>query len=122
MSLKEQVLPMKPKFQKHQNTFSLPAIFKEVKQTVSVYLNEEGIHAMKDTPYIRDNSYLACSRIIDDTGPNYLMAQIRYYKNDVNVPKYVYMAIPHGIIKYMVSESPFHGNNAFIEFGKTKKN
>jgi|GEM_PF-1941813 hypothetical protein len=113
---------MKAKSAKQHNTFSVPAIFKEVKQTVSVFLNEQGIHMMKATPYIRDNSYIACSHIIDDTGLHYLTAQVRYYKNDSTLPKYAYLAIPHAFVKYMVSESPFFERNSFIEIGKAKKN
>ena len=114
---------MKAKPQKNRNTFSLPAIFREVKHTVSVYLNEEGIAAMSDTPYLRDHAYIACSRIIDDAGSHYLQVQVRYYKADLNIPQYVYAAVPHAFVKYMTSESPFHENSGSpTKFRKIKKN
>jgi hypothetical protein len=112
---------MKDKMIKSNNEFSLPAIFKEVKQTVLVYLNEEGINNLKHTPYLRGGSYLSCGRIIDTKGPHYLFAIVRYYKDDLNKPKHAYIAIPHSFIKFMISENPFFENNILQESGKTRK-
>ena len=113
---------MKSKKFKNTSTFTLPAIFKEVKQTVSVFLNETGIQALKGTHYLRDNSYIACSRVLDDAGAHYLMVQVRYYREEANLPKYAYLAVPHSYVKYMSSERPFHEENAFVKFGSAKKN
>jgi hypothetical protein len=101
---------MKNRAVKPSSSLSLPEILKEVKRTVSVFLNEEGIQNMRGTPYLRDNEYIACRRIIDDTNPNYLFAEVRYYKNESKLPKYSYLSIPHSFVKYMVSDSTFHGS------------
>lgn len=86
----------------------MPEMLREVKRTVSVYLNEKGVHTMRGTPYLRDDSFLACSRIIDDASPHYLFAEVRYYKGDSKLPRYSCLSIPHAYVKYMVSEHPFH--------------
>jgi hypothetical protein len=99
---------MKNRGTKQSTSISLPEIMREVKRTVSVYLNEEGIKNLKGTPYLRENEYIACRRIIDDTNPNYLFAEVRYYKNESKLPKYTYLSIPHGFVKYMASDSTFH--------------
>jgi hypothetical protein len=99
---------MRNKTQKQSNSLSLPEILKEIKRTVSVFLNEEGISNLKGTPYLRENEFIACRKIIDDTNPNYLFAEVRYYKNESKLPKYTYLSIPHSFVKYMVSDSTFH--------------
>lgn len=98
---------VKNKPAKTSNPLSLPAIVKEVKQTVSVFLNDEGVANLKGTPYLREGAYIACSQIIDDSSLHYLSAQVRYYKKDSNLPKYAYLSIPHSFVKYLVSASPF---------------
>jgi hypothetical protein len=95
-------------------SLSLPDILREVKQTVSVYLNETGIENMRGTPYLRDNEFIACRRIIDDTNPNYLFAEVRYYKNESKLPKYTYLSIPHCFVKFMVSDTTFHGKEKLL--------
>ena len=99
---------MKNRVIKQSSSLSLPEILKEIKRTVSVFLNEEGIKNMHGTPYLRENEYIACRRIIDDTNPNYLFAEVRYYKNESKLLKYSYLSIPHSFVKYMVSDSTFH--------------
>ena len=93
---------------RQSTSISLPEIVKEVKRTVSVYLNEEGIKNLKGTPYLRENEFIACRRIIDDTNPNYLFAEVRYYKNESKMPKYIYLSIPHSYVRYMASDNTFH--------------
>ena len=99
---------MKSKAAKQSNALSLPDILREIKHTVSVFLNEEGVKHLTGTPYLRENEYIACRRIIDDTNPNYLFAEVRYYKTESKLPKYTFLSIPHGFVKYMVSDSTFH--------------
>jgi hypothetical protein len=96
---------------KSSSSISLPEILKEVRQTVSVFLNPIGIENMQGTPYLRENEYIACSRIIDDTHPNYLFAEVRYYKNESKLPKHAFLSIPHNFIKYMVSDSAYHSQS-----------
>ena len=100
---------MKNRAARQSNSLSLPEILHEVKHTVSVFLNEDGVKSMLGTPYLRENEFIACRKIIDDTNPNYLFAEVRYYKNESKLPKYTYLSIPHSFIKYMVSDSIFHG-------------
>jgi hypothetical protein len=102
---------MKNRAVKQPNELSLPAILSEIKHTVSVFLNEEGIKNLAGTPYLRDNEYIACRKIIDDTNPNYLFAEVRFYKNESKLPKYAFLSIPHAFVKYMVSDSTFHGDS-----------
>ncbi len=93
-------------------------ILNEVRQTVSVFLTEAGVRSLQGTPYLRENSYIACSRIIDDTNPNYLFVEARYYKKESKLPKYSYLSIPHGAVTYMVSESVFHQKKTAGDFKK----
>jgi hypothetical protein len=105
---------MKNRGHKCAASLSLPDILREVKRTVSVYLNDAGIENMRGTPYLRDNEFIACRRIIDDTNPNYLFAEVRYYKNESKLPKYTYLSIPHGFVKYMVSDTTFHNKERLL--------
>jgi hypothetical protein len=105
---------MKNRGIKQNSTLSLPEILREVRRTVSVYLNDGGIENMKGTPYLRENEFIACRRIIDDTNPNYLFAEVRYYKNESKLPKYTYLSIPHSYVKYMVSDNTFHGKERML--------
>ncbi len=99
---------MKHRSPKSAASLSLPEMLKEVKRTVSVYLNETGIENMRGTPFLREDEFIACRRIIDDTNPNYLFAEVRYYKSESKLPKYTYLSIPHCFVKYMVSDNTFH--------------
>ncbi len=90
-----------------KNTVSLPSHSKEVKETVLVYLTESGIKEFGRSPYVRDGGYLSCSRILDDDHPHYLYVRARYYRRTSELPEYVYLAIPHCAVAYMMKETPF---------------
>jgi len=87
---------------------SLSEIFKEVQETVVVYLTLEGAENLKGSPYLRDGEHITCSKIIDDTNRNFLFIQARYYKNDSTLPKHAYVALPHAYVRYMAADQPFH--------------
>jgi hypothetical protein len=98
----------KQKPAKASNPLLLSDIFKEVKQTIAVYLTDEGAQNLRKTAYIRDDGYIACSRIIDDRDANYLHVVARYYKNETKLPQHAFMAIPNRFVRYMVADHSFH--------------
>jgi hypothetical protein len=99
---------MKTKIQKRGEPMSLSEIFKEVQETVVVYLTLEGAENLKGSPYIRDGERISCSKIVDDVNPNYLFIEARYYTSESKLPKHAYVALPHAYVRYLAADQPFH--------------
>jgi len=93
---------------KSDTRLSLADIFREVKTTVQVFLTDRGVDQMKHTPYVREGSFLNCSRLFDAANPNYLFVEVRYYLKDSTIPRHASIAVPHECVRYMAADKPFH--------------
>jgi len=84
----------------------LKKLLEEMKGSVAVYLTKEGAAEFRDSPYLRKNGAIICSRVFGGDDKNYLSVEVRYYLPDSQVPKYAFLAIPHRFIRFMESDSP----------------
>jgi hypothetical protein len=90
------------------NRPTLHDIFEEVRKTIEVHLTDEGVAALRETPYVREGGCLNCRRIINSRATNYLDLEVRYYRDHSKLPEYAFLAIPHGFVRYMVAETDFN--------------
>jgi hypothetical protein len=88
------------------NKIVLKKLLEEMKGSVAVYLTKEGAAEFRDSPYLRKNGAIICSKVYGSDDKNYLSVEVRYYLPDSQAPKYAFLAIPHRLIKFMESDSP----------------
>lgn len=84
----------------------LRKLLEEVKGSVAVYLTKEGAAEFRDSPYLRKNGTIICSRVYGGDDKNYLSVEVRYYLPDSQAPRHAFLAIPHRYIRFLESDSP----------------
>ncbi len=97
---------MKPKLTTSARA-TLPEIFREVRESISVYLTQEGLEILADTQYIREGGYIACRKIAEISNSPFLHMEVRHYHLESKTPKYTYVSIPHEYVRYMSSEKQY---------------
>jgi hypothetical protein len=84
----------------------LRKLLEELKGSVAVYLTKEGNAEFRDSPYLRKNGAIICSKVYGSGDRNFLSVKVRYYQSDSQVPKHAFLAIPHRYIRFMESDAP----------------
>jgi hypothetical protein len=82
---------------------TLQSLFREARESIYVFLTEQGRKRFEETPYLRDDGHITCRRIVDDSSPNYLSVEARYYTAESGLPKYTFLMIPHESVSFVVS-------------------
>jgi hypothetical protein len=84
----------------------LRKLLEEMKGSVAVHLTKEGNAEFRDSPYLRKNGTIVCSKVYGGGDKTFLSVKVRYYLADSQVPKHAFLAIPHRYIRFMESDAP----------------